>query len=98
MPFHVTSFYHFVNPRLTEEGVQAQKHMLTERAKELGLRGLVIMGVEGYNLTVSGEAGSIETFKKIFTDELQIKDLIFKDSLADVQPFRMFKVAIRPEI
>jgi UPF0176 protein len=91
----ITTFYKFL--RLDNiESVQAQ---LENRAQELGIRGLVILGAEGINSTVSASSeATLGQFKSWIKDFLQAPDLLFKNSTAPSAPFRRFKVKIRDEI
>lgn len=95
--FHVTTFYKFFP--LTTEEVQVLKARLEDFSTDI--RGLIIIGTEGVNGTVSGEAGPLEKFKEwlnSYTKEKHIETLRFKDSRCDFHPFRMLKVKVRKEI
>jgi len=90
---HVTSFYLF-------------KEMTRERAQELekrlrvfssSMRGLILLGTEGVNGTVSGSEESIAEFKQVLQSELDAV-IEFKDSVTDRHPFRAFRLRLRKEI
>lgn len=66
--------------------------------QEQDLRGLILLGVEGFNLTVSGTHLSIEKFKSQFSEAWGYANILFKDSLAKKHPFKLFKVQLRQEI
>jgi UPF0176 protein len=91
----VTTFYKF--SLLTElESIQAA---LETKAAELSMRGLVILGREGINATVSAPSQEAMTaFKDWIRGSFNAPELLFKNSTAPSAPFRRFKVKIREEI
>lgn len=93
--FYVAAFYKF--QKLSELS-QIQKD-LENKADELNVKGLVILGEEGFNSTCA--ASSLESFaawKQFVRDYFSVPDLFFKDSESDKAPFRRFKVKVREEI
>ncbi len=92
----ITSFYVFspMSKSQVDERVQA----LRQLGAECDLRGLILIGTEGFNLTVSGSAAGIAALKNLFTNTWQYKHIIFKDSEATKHPFRLFKVQMREEV
>ncbi len=93
---HVMTTYRFKPFPKTE--LSDIRKQLEDYALNSGLRGLVLLGVEGLNLTVSGDAQSIAGFGDLLKKILQQQDLFFKNSLTDKHPFHAFKVKIKPEI
>ncbi|MFM6929558.1 MAG: rhodanese-related sulfurtransferase [Bdellovibrio sp.] len=92
---YVTTFYKF----LKIENPEAVNKDLETKAEELGIKGLIILGTEGYNSTVSATtAESFEAWKQFVRDYFHQPDQFFKDSFSDKAPFRRFKVKIREEI
>ncbi len=93
--YYVTAFYKFI--RLEDPSkVQAD---LENKAVELKIKGLVILGHEGFNSTCA--APSLESFaawKEFIRSYFNFPDLFFKDSESDKAPFKIFKVKIREEI
>lgn len=93
--FAITTFYKFVHLNNLE---QVQKDLET-KAEELGIKGLIILGAEGLNSTVTSKSvENLELFKQWIRELLKTPDLMFKDSTAPTAPFRRFKVKIRDEI
>jgi UPF0176 protein len=93
--YFVTTFYKFI--RLSDP--QTYQTVLEERASELGVRGLVILGSEGINSTVAAPSeDAMELFKEFIRVTFQAPDVLFKNSFAPSAPFRRFKVKIREEI
>ncbi len=81
------------------ENLEQIQQELEEKALALGIRGLVILGSEGFNSTVAAPSEeSFHTFKSWIQSRFQAPDLIFKNSFAPTMPFRRFKVKIRQEI
>jgi UPF0176 protein len=72
---------------------------LEEEAGRLGIIGLMIIGVEGFNSTVACDSeANLAQFKEFICTYFRTPGLCFKDSFADRKPFRKFKVKIRREI
>lgn len=91
----ISTFYKFQKDPTPER----TKEFLEKLAKETGSRGLIIIGHEGFNATVSNTTTTgLENFKQGIRDFFNVPDLFFKDSVSEVTPFRRFKVKIRPEI
>ena len=96
MKHFITTFYKFVpieNPVLARE-------QITEQAKSLQILGLMIIGREGLNCTVSAPSEqNLNQFKIWCRDQFDMgADLLFKDSISDKQPFPRFVIKIRDEI
>jgi UPF0176 protein len=93
--FFISTFYKFQKDEIPEK----TKSHLEELANQHNIRGLIIIGTEGFNATVCAKTtGSLELFKTEIKNYFQSPELFFKDSESDVCPFRRFKVKIRPEI
>lgn len=94
--WYVTTFYYFLPLR------ELEKHKLAWeiKAQELGVRGLLILGPEGFNTTCCAEdKDSLEAYKAWVTHHYPAsKGMLFKDSQSHVTPFKRFKAKIRPEI
>lgn len=92
---YVTTFYKFQkdpNPNQT-------KSFLENLSIQTNAKGLIILGSEGFNATISTKSlASLNTFKEEIKKYFKLTDLFFKDSESDVNPFRRFKVKIREEI
>lgn len=67
-------------------------------AQNLDFRGLILISHEGVNLTVAGPTENVAKFKQSLLIILGISAATWKDSHCDFQPFKRFKVDIRPEI
>ncbi|MGE0632448.1 MAG: rhodanese-like domain-containing protein, partial [Pseudobdellovibrionaceae bacterium] len=92
---YVTTFYQFI-PLSNPEDIKAG---LLKVAADLEMKGLVILGKEGINSTVSAlSPETLESFKAHIRSLTQNRDLFFKDSVSDIKPFRRFTVKIRDEI
>ena len=93
--YYVTTFYKF----LTLADVPAVQKDLETKADELNVKGLVILGAEGFNSTCAAPtAESFNAWKQFIRDYFQLPNLFFKDSESHKAPFRRFKVKIREEI
>ncbi len=94
--YSIIAFYKFV--RLPSNRVQEVKSILTNWAVTNHLFGLVILGPEGINATMSAEPEILERFKKQLLAIPEFTGIIFKHSKAEKKPFKRFKVKLRPEI
>lgn len=92
----VVTFYKF-RP-IEADRLESLKVDLTKKAEQLNIKGLLLIGVEGCNATISGEEESLEVFKRQLKELPEIGELTFKESKAENHPFRRFKVDIREEI
>ncbi|KYG65164.1 hypothetical protein AZI87_11380 [Bdellovibrio bacteriovorus] len=92
---YVTTFYKFL--KLSD--VPAVQKDLENKADELNVKGLVILGTEGFNSTISASSvESFEAWKQFIREYFNAPQLFFKDSESHKAPFRRFKVKIREEI
>ena len=93
--YYISTFYKFKK----DPNPESTRKFLENQAQALDVRGLIIIGPEGFNATVcTKSAESLENFKKEIRTFFACPDLFFKDSFSHISPFRRFKVKIRPEI
>lgn len=92
----VCAFYKFIP--LDEARVREVRERFERFAEDSGLKGLVVMGNEGVNATVSGSSEVIAALKNLLVEIVDGADIPFKDSRAAKAPFSRFKVDVRPEI
>lgn len=94
--YFVSTFYKF-KPIPNIEEIKSKMEAQAEKDQ---VRGLIILGTEGFNATVSSfDQQGLENFKSFIRTEMQEPELFFKDSTSpDVSPFRRFKVKLRSEI
>lgn len=93
--YFVAAFYKFL---VLENPEQVQKD-LEAKAEELNIKGLVILGREGFNSTCAAStAESFAAWKQFIREYFKSPELFFKDSVSAKAPFRRFKVKIREEI
>lgn len=93
--YYVTTFYKFIN--ITDPS-SVQKD-LENKAEELNVKGLIILGTEGFNSTCAAPSEeSFASWKEFIKSYFKLQDLFFKDSISEKAPFRRFKVKIREEI
>lgn len=90
----VTAFYHFINLPSFEE----MKMPLLEFCKSQDLKGTILLASEGINSTISGSRQAIDALYKYIHDQIGIKNLIYKESKHDTQPFQKMKVSLKKEI
>jgi UPF0176 protein len=93
--FFISTFYHFV----TISDPESFKTELKEKAHSLNIKGLVILGNEGFNTTSASESlENLEAWKDLFKSRFALEKLNNKDSVSDKPPFLRFSAKVRPEI
>lgn len=92
----ISAFYRFV--ALKEEQIELIRQQIEEMGKTENFRGLVLLGSEGINGTVSGPSDILNHFKSLVRDWVQDPNLVFKDSFSSHHPFHELKVKVKPEI
>lgn len=93
--YYVTTFYYFKHL----ENLEDIQKTLEEKAAALKVTGLLILGHEGFNATIS--APSLEArneFQQFIRDYFEVPTLFFKNSESSRAPFRRFKIKVREEI
>ena len=93
--YYVTTFYYFKNLK----NLELIQQELELQATGFNMTGLIILGPEGFNATVSlnseEDRKAYQNYIRIF---FSVPDLFFKDSESHKAPFRRFKIKIREEI
>ena len=92
----IITFYKFLT--LTPEQVQEGAVWLTQEAEARGIHGLLILGVEGCNTTLSGSEDALKAYIAVIRERFAIDTLDIKMSRSDRHPFRRFQVKVRDEI
>ena len=92
----VTNFYKFFPIDRAELAVK--KLSLEARAAKVNLSGLVIIAEEGCNGTVCGDFEAISFFEQSLPILFENTDWTFKRAYAISEPFKDFRVKVRPEI
>lgn len=92
----ICAFYYFKTLTATE--VAQLKLELEQMAEGRAIRGLVLIGREGINMTISGSIEGVEAFKAWLAARMDVADPQFKDSFADKHPFHVFRVKVKKEI
>lgn len=94
MEYVVTTFYKFMP--LEEAYLNDIKDTLLSMAQDHQVFGLLLLSPEGVNATVVAPRSTVDEVKNFLTT--QFGELPFKDSPAEKNPFKRFKVSIRKEI
>lgn len=90
------SAYRFV--QLSDNILPKLQISLKLKAKELGLKGTILLSVEGINLFISGESDCIRSFENFLTTFSYFQNLEFKKSFSNFQPFKKMLVKLKKEI
>ena len=91
----VTSFYKFFS--IPKKDLQNFKKDLEGKGQFLKIRGLILIGEEGINSTVSGATQDLEKYKT-YLDHLFKQNFFYKDSYCDEWNFKILSVKIKSEI
>ncbi len=92
--YHIRAYYRFVEVPDHE----ALKEPFLDFCKSIGLKGTILLSREGINSTVSGQKDVMEKFWEYLNQIPQFKDIPFKESYAEYQPFERMKVRLKKEI
>ena len=93
--YHIISFYDFF--KLSTQEALNIKQSLEGLTLSLHIKGLILIGQEGINATISGPQTAISKIKS-FLDTKFKKHLFYKESDCTFQPFKRMKVQLRKEI
>ena len=74
------------------------RELISERARELALKGTVLLAPEGINLFVAGPKNAVQDFIEFLRGHQEFADLEIKSSPGDHQPFSRMLVRIKKEI
>lgn len=88
------SAYKFV----TLDDVEALRDRLQARARDLGLKGTILLAPEGINVFIAGLEVQVERFLSELLDDARFAGLPMKRSWSDEQPFNRMLVKAKREI
>ena len=88
--------YRFI--RLPDKILSTIQISLKTKANELGLKGTILLSVEGINLFISGEDDPICSFQNFLNNYSYFQNLEFRKSFSNFQPFKKMLVKIKKEI
>lgn len=94
-PIAVTSFYKFFT--MTDAQVSELEAEMESLAKKMDAKGLLILGREGVNSTMSVPNEKLEDLQKAI-EKLTNQELTFKNSGSPKHPFKAFRTKVRDEI
>ena len=96
LPYQITSFYRFVsfsNPKLKK-----LREDLLIKGKEHKVVGLILLGREGINATVSGLSGNMKEYLKNVEQVTGIDNFFYKKSPSAIPAFKQLRIKIKKEI
>ena len=94
MSWTVISFYKFVQLDDFEE----MRQPLVELCRSQGIKGTMLLALEGINATVAGTEGALDGLLSYLKQDPRLADLTHKTSYADEYPFVRMKVKLKKEI
>lgn len=92
--YHVLLYYKLVPLKHAKKEVEYQREVCTA----LGLKGRILIGKDGINGTVGGSKESIKLYKAYMDQHGKFKNIDWKESTSEVDPFPKLRVRFRPEI
>lgn len=94
MSLVVTTFYKFVS--LSD--YQDWRVPLLQLGRNCGVRGTILLALEGINGTLAGSRAGVEAVLAALRADPRLADLATKESTANQPPFERFKVKLKREI
>ncbi|APR98787.1 oxygen-dependent tRNA uridine(34) hydroxylase TrhO [Wolbachia endosymbiont of Folsomia candida] len=94
MSFVIATFYHFVEL----SNYYDMKDEIKATCDDVELKGTILLAEEGINATISGGRSSINRTFDFLRSDYRLKDLAWKESTAEYQPFSKMKVRLKREI
>ncbi|MGI9549150.1 MAG: rhodanese-like domain-containing protein, partial [Bdellovibrionales bacterium] len=91
----VTSFYDFFS--IDKKSLPSIKNQLKNQGQLLNIRGLILIGTEGINSTLSGEESCLENYKTLL-ESLFKQSFSYKDSFCETWNFKQLSIKIKSEI
>ena len=91
----VTAFYSFFS--IPESALLGKKKQLLADGEKHGIRGLILIGPEGINATLSGKESSLEEYKEKVSS-LFDQNFHYKDSFSEKWSFKRLSIKIKKEI
>jgi UPF0176 protein len=94
MPFVNLAGYKFV----ALDALGDFKVWLEQSCRALGLKGTILLSVEGINIVLAGDEHATNDFQTLLHADPRLADLHFKRSVSSFQPFDRMLVKIKKEI
>ena len=94
MSFTVLLYYKYINVPDPESECEAQRALCAG----LGLKGRILIGTEGINGTVAGNAEAIRAYRKAMDAHPLFDNIAYKADQSAIVPFPRLRVKTRPEV
>lgn len=94
MSWTVITFYKFVQL----DDYEAMRQPLLELCQAQGIKGTILLALEGINSTVAGTDDAVTELLAYLKQDPRLADLTHKTSWAEEQPFARMKVKLKQEI
>lgn len=79
---------------LLSELFELQKNILDECAS-LALKGTILLGSEGINISLAGTEPNINIFKAYIKQDPRLADITYRESFSTTQPFQTLKIKLK---
>jgi len=90
----IATFYQFISLN----DLSNLREKIFQFGQTSDLRGTILLASEGINATIGGNTLEIEKFRRFLVSELNFNHLSWKQTTANLSPFRRWKVKIKREI
>ncbi|MES2998512.1 MAG: rhodanese-like domain-containing protein [Pseudomonadota bacterium] len=90
------SAYQFIH--LSTDFLLELQIILKKECQQLSIKGTILLSTEGINLFLAGRRKAITEFQALLNSFYYFKNLVYKESLSDFQPFKKMLVKIKKEI
>lgn len=94
MTFVIAALYHFAD--LHDASIWRDR--LLAFGNDHGIKGTMVIALEGLNGTIAGSRGSIDLFLDLLRSDARFADLTHKESFADDMPFVRLRISLKNEI
>ncbi|MGL9732864.1 MAG: rhodanese-related sulfurtransferase [Wolbachia sp.] len=94
MSFVIATFYRFIEL----SNYYDMKYEIKAACDNVELKGTILLAEEGINATISGRRNAIDKTFDFLRSDYRLKDLTWKESIAEYQPFSKMKVRLKREI
>ncbi len=94
MSWTVITFYKFVQL----DNFEAMRQPLLELCQAQGIKGTILLALEGVNATVAGPDDGLAVLMSQLKQDSRLADLTHKTSWAETQPLDRMKVKLKKEI
>ena len=95
-PYQIVSFYRFVS--FSNAKLREMHPAFLKKGKENNIIGLILLGKEGINATISGKPENITDYLRLVEKITDINDFLYKKCPSAIPAFKQLRIKIKKEI